>query len=423
MPHLAEHAWHAGAQVAAPILRQMLRRRIATGKEIAERLPERFGQASLPRPQGRLLWLHAASVGEMVSALPLLAALPDATHILFTTGTVTSARLLEERLAETDLAHRVIHQFVPLDVPAWAARFLDQWSPDAACFMESELWPNLLAACRQRRIPVALVNARLSARSASRWARVPALASRVLGQFAWISAQSAEDADRLARLAGHDVDAPGNLKLSAAELPANPEDVRRLAKAAGQAPRWLAASTHPQDDAWIADLHRTLAARHPGLITAVAPRHPDRGADIGPNRWSQGAEPAPGLWVADRLGQMGALYRTFPIVVMGKSFGPDRFSKVSHGGGQNPWEPAQLGCAILCGPAMQNFTEAVARLHDAGGLLTATDPVHLSDTLNSLLHEPARAAAMGAAARQATACHNALPQLLADRVAVLLEHG
>src|SRR6185312_4335765 len=171
----------------------MLLARLRRGKELPERLPERRGIETTPRPAGRLLWLHAASVGETVSILPVLQALaaraPDLT-LLLTTGTVTSARLLATRLPELGLERRVQHRFVPLDVPRWVARFLDHWQPDAAGFVESELWPNLLAACTARRIPVMLLNARMSVRSSERWKRVPGLARHVLGSFSRVQAQS-----------------------------------------------------------------------------------------------------------------------------------------------------------------------------------------------------------------------------------------
>jgi 3-deoxy-D-manno-octulosonic-acid transferase len=414
--------WSATATAAAPALRGMLRRRLARGKEIEARLPERYGTASLARPPGKLLWLHAASVGETVSALPMIAALPPQIRVLFTTGTVTSATLLATRLNELALNHRVLHQFVPLDVPAWAARFLDHWRPDAACFLESELWPNLLAAARSRHIPMALINARLSPRSATAWSRMPGFASQVLGSFAWVAAQSAEDAERLRRAGAVLVDSPGNLKFAAPPLPAAEGAVQTLLNVLGGRPRWLAASTHPHDDAIILQAHRALAARHPNLLTTIVPRHPERGAQLAETtqapRRSLGEAPPPasGIWIADTLGELGLFYRCFPLVLMGKSFAQGR-----EGGGQNPWEPAQLGCAIVTGPAMGNFPEAVSRLSSAGALLTTPDPDALIAALDSLLSNPAQAAEMGQAARQATATARDLPAILAARLTHLME--
>jgi 3-deoxy-D-manno-octulosonic-acid transferase len=388
VPPLAALIWSAGATAAGPALRLMLRRRVQAGKEIAERLAERRGIESTPRPQGRLLWLHAASVGEAVSALPVISALPTDIFTVFTTGTVTSANLLEARLPQLGLHGRVMHRFVPLDVPAWAVRFVKHWRPDAACFLESELWPNMLAACHQQGVPVALVNARFSERSAAAWARAPSLARHVLQSFAWIAAQSAADAARLRALGADKVDVPGNLKFAAPGLPADAHEVARLLALAATRPRWLAASTHPSDDAIVARVHRALLARHPALLTAVAPRHPERGAAVaaamgGAPRRSRGKDfgPADSAWVCDTMGELGLAYRVFPTVFMGKSFAPG-------GGGQNFLEPARLGCAVATGPHTENFAEARAVAEAAGALTVVETEEALTDWLDARLLAP-----------------------------------
>src|SRR6185437_7897810 len=275
--------WAGAATVAAPGLRLLLRARVRQGKEIAARLPERRGVDPTPRPPGRLLWLHAASVGETVSILPVLTALteqaPDASMLL-TTGTLTSARLLAQRLPELGLEGRVLHRFVPLDVPGWVARFLDHWQPDAAAFVESELWPNLVAACRARRVPIMLLNARLSARSFARWRRLRGAARDLLRGFARIEAQSEADAERLRALGAPAVTVPGNLKFAAPPLPVDPAEFEGLREKLRGRPVWLAASTHPGEEAIVLAAHRALAEAHPGLLTIIAPRHPERGARI-----------------------------------------------------------------------------------------------------------------------------------------------
>ena len=210
---LLPRLWAGSAALAAPGLRVMLRARLRRGKELQGRLSERRGIETTSRPPGRLVWLHAASVGETVSVLPVLeslAARASDLSMLLTTGTVTSARLLATRLPELGLDRRVAHRFVPLDVPAWVARFLDHWQPDIAGLVESELWPNLLVACRRRGIPVMLLNARMSPRSYARWRRVPALARHVLGSFVRVQAQSEVDAERPRELGARAVTAPGD---------------------------------------------------------------------------------------------------------------------------------------------------------------------------------------------------------------------
>ena len=414
----AARAWAIAAGGAAPLLRLMLARRVSVGKEIPARLSERFGIDAATRPPGPLLWLHGASVGEALSVLPLLEALPPGIFTLFTTGTVTSARLLEQRLPAARLDARVLHRFVPLDVPAWVARFLDHWRPDLAAFVESEIWPNTLAACRTRHIPTVLLNARMSVHTAARWCHVPAFAAELIGGFAWIAAQSDADARRLRSLGGRDVEALGNLKFAAADLPVAEAELARLRSLLDDRPRWLAASTHPGDEEAVAEVHRILVGSHPGLLTAIVPRHPERGAAIAamlgnaPRR-ALGQDPGEGIWVADTLGEVGLLCRLFPIVFMGKSFGS--------GGGQNPLEPARLGCAVATGPATANFSDAVATLVAAGGLAVVPEPTALAAWVDVMLRDPAARAAMGEAARTVASAQAGLATRVAARLAQMVE--
>jgi len=386
--------WAGAATIAAPALRLMLRRRARLGKEIADRLSERRGVERAARPEGDVVWLHAASVGETVSALPVveaLAGLAPRAGILFTTGTVTAARLLQQRLDGGGLAAHVTHRFVPLDVPRWAARFLDHWRPAAAVFLESELWPNILAACRGRRIPLVLLNARLSERSAARWRLVPGFARDVIGTFSLVQAQSAADAARLAALGAVAVSSPGNLKFAAPKLPADPAEVDRLARLLGARPRWLAASTHPGEEAIVLEAHRGLARTYPGLTTLLAPRHPERAAAIAAAmdgvaviRRSAGDPPADGgIWLIDTLGELGLAYRLADIAFVGRSLVPP-------GGGQNPLEAARLGCAIAMGPLTGNFNDATAALAEAGALARVADAAGLERWACRMLSDPER---------------------------------
>lgn len=406
---------YAGATaLAAPGLRLWLARRVARGKELPVRLPERWGEDASDRPPGRLLWLHAASIGETVSVLPVLSALlPMASDVfvLFTTGTVTSAEMLAQRLPELGLAGRVAHRFVPLDVPAWAARFLDHWRPDAAAFVESEIWPNLLAGCRRRHIPLMLVNARLSPRSFARWQRMPGFARAAFGAFDRVQAQSADDAERLTALGARGVAAPGNLKFAALPLPAPRVALQRLRQAIAGRPAWLAASTHPGEEAAALAVHAALLPRHPGLLTIVVPRHPSRGAEIAalagavPATRRALGEPPPeqaGLWVADTLGELGLFYSAAGIAFVGGSLAPH--------GGQNPLEAARLGCAVAVGPHTHNFAEPVAALQAAGALARVDGSAALADWVETMLTDGERRQAMGAAGVSAARRHADLPR-------------
>ncbi len=401
--------WHGGAALAAPALRTMLRRRAGRGKEIASRLPEREGIDPAPRPAGCLVWLHAASVGESQSILPVLSALREqapGASILLTTGTVTSAALLATRLPASGL-HGVMHRFVPLDVPAWVARFLDHWRPDVAGFVESELWPNLIDGCRARGIPMMLVNARMSARSLRGWQRAPGFARQLVGAFDRVQAQSEADAAHLRLLGARCVDAPGNLKLAAPPLPADADELARLRALIGPRPVWLASSTHPGEEDVAAQVHHSLAAAHPGLLTIVAPRHPERGAALaaalGAPRRAAGQDPgATGVWVADTLGELGLLYRLSPLAFVGRS--------LTGRGGQNPLEPARLGCAIAVGPHTANFAEAVQALEAAGALTRIADAAGLAAWVDAMLRDPGRMRAAGAAACVAAQGAAGLPE-------------
>jgi 3-deoxy-D-manno-octulosonic-acid transferase len=405
--------WAGATTLAAPALRLLLRRRLARGKELADRLAERRGLDATPRPPGRLLWVHAASVGETVSVLPVLAALPARVAVLLTTGSVTSARLLARRLPELGLQDRVMHRFVPLDVPRWAARFLAHWRPDAAAFLESELWPNLIAGCAARRIPLLLLNARMSPRSHAGWRRARGLARQMLGGFTDVLAQSPQDAARLADLGAAGVSVSGNLKFAAAPLPADPAELAKLQAAVAGRPVWLAANTHPGEEAIAAAIHHALAPSHPGLLTIIAPRHPERGAAIAAGldapRRSAGAGPdGAGIWVADTLGDLGLLYRLAPIVFVGRS--------LAVGGGQNPLEAARLGCAIAMGPLTDSQQEAVTALAEAGALTRVADAAALQSWVDAMLRDPAARQRAAQAGQAVLGRHAELPA----RIAALL---
>lgn len=411
--------WRAAATLAAPLLRWNLQRRVRRGKEEAGRLPEREGFGA-ERPEGRLLWLHAASVGETLAILPLLDALvarDPALNLLVTTGTLTSAQLLPQRLSP-ELAARVIHRYVPLDVPAWIDRFLEGWRPDAVCLVESELWPNLLGACAARGIPMALLNARISAQSFRRWRNFgPRLIRRLLGRFAMIVPRSAEDAARLMALGAPRLAPVGDLKLAAAPLPADSAKLAELRAAIGRRPVLFAASTHPGEDAIILAAARQLAPRFPQLLTIIAPRHPDRGAEIAamaqaPRR-GEGALPGPGAaYIADTIGELGLFYRLASMAVIGGSL-------VRHGG-QNPLEAARLGCPVILGPNMQNFTDTTAALLAAGGALQLPDAAALAGAVSDMLSHPERAAGLVAGASRVVSAATDLPGRMAVALLGLL---
>ncbi|MCB1542043.1 MAG: 3-deoxy-D-manno-octulosonic acid transferase, partial [Rhodoblastus sp.] len=349
--------YRAASGLFAPLAPHFLQMRAARDKEDAARLGERMGRAKIPRSAGPLVWLHGASIGEGLALLPLISALTrGGAHALVTTGTRSSARVVGDRLPSG-----AIHQYVPLDCPSFARRFLDHWRPDVAIFAESELWPNLVLETRRRGAPLFLVNARVSETSVARWRRAPGMAAALLGSFDNIFAQSAEDAARFASLGATRVTLAGNLKYDVAPPPADPDALAQLASQIGARPVWVAASTHEGEEEICLAAHRILHARYPDLLTIIAPRDARRGPDIAALARKAGAEPAlrsagekigagAQVFIADTFGEMGLWYRLASVVFVGKS--------LTAGGGQNPIEPAKLGAAILHGPSVENFADA-----------------------------------------------------------------
>ncbi len=357
---------------------RILQRRLARGKENPDRIAERRGEPSLPRPPGPLIWVHGASVGEFVAVLPLVERIcAQGFTVLMTTGTVTSSELAQKRLPEGAL-----HQFIPLDTPPYITRFLDHWHPDLALFVESDLWPNIILSASERNTPMVLVNGRISARSYSRWRRFPRTIAVLLRRFDLCLVRSRDDEERFAALGAPQISIIGNLKF---DVPALPVDIHKLAAltaATSGRSVVVAASTHPGEESMIIDMHRRLRVTHPGLLTIIAPRHPQRGAEAGeivaaarlrPVLRSGGALPAgdTDVYVFDTLGELGLVYEIAPIVFMGGSL-------VRHGG-QNPIEAIKFGAAILHGPHVSNFADiyealgrdgAAALVNDAGQLTT-----------------------------------------------------
>jgi len=330
--------------------------RVKRGKEDPSRLAERRGVAARPRPDGRLVWFHAASIGESLSILPIIDVIgAQGWHVLVTTGTMTSARLLAERMPPA-----AIHQYVPLDHLPWVRAFLDHWRPDLVLWTESELWPNTLSEIGARSIPAVLLNARLSDRAYRGWRRWRGFAQEVLSAFSLVVAQSEEDKARFAALGAKQVVGAGNLKLAAAPLPADPATLEDLRGQIGARPHWLASSIHPGEDAITADVHHAVKAKHPGLLTIVVPRHPQKADDMQVAFTRYGFKvarrslgdiivPATDIYIGDTMGELGLFYRACDLVFIGKS--------LAVGGGQNPAEPAQLGCALMLGADMSNFRD------------------------------------------------------------------
>ncbi|HEY9215934.1 MAG TPA: 3-deoxy-D-manno-octulosonic acid transferase [Ancylobacter sp.] len=376
--------YRVGTWLATPFVRLLLARRLKRGKEDPTRLRERYGIASAPRPKGPLVWLHGASVGEMLAVLPLMDRLrARGFKVLLTSGTLTSAKLAASRLPPD-----IVHQFVPLDSPIFVRRFLKHWRPDLVLLVESELWPNLLIEVNARRTPLVLVNARMSPKSYGNWSRLSRSVAALLARVDLSLAQAPDDGERLAQLGAPRVVVTGNLKFDAPPPPVDIVAFDALRHASANRVVMVAASTHPGEEEIIIEAHQRLAKELPNLLTIIAPRHPERGLDVVrlandagspavlrsdgylPDRGTQ-------IYVADTIGELGIFYRLATVALLGGSL-------VRHGG-QNPIEPIKLDTAILHGPHITNFSDIYTRLDANLGAAPVTDARSLAASAYMLL--------------------------------------
>jgi 3-deoxy-D-manno-octulosonic-acid transferase len=406
---------------AVPLTPVMIKRRLKQGKEDPARINERRGMTKDVRPHGPLVWIHGASVGEVLAAAGLIEKLRALNlRILLTSGTVTSADIVARRFPPD-----VIHQYVPYDSPRYVARFLDHWQPSLALFIESDLWPNLILSSAARRLPMVLINGRMSHRSFPRWRRVSGTIEALLGRFDVCLAQSDIDAERFAALGSRNVVTTGNLKLDVQAPPADNARLERLMAVTRGRPVIVAASTHGGEEQILLETHRELAGYFPGLLTVIVPRHPNRGEAIAGMIAASGLhvslrshEDLPtattDIYVADTMGELGLFYRLAPIVFMGGSL-------VEHGG-QNPIEAIKLGAAIVHGPHVFNFTDVYDALDASGGAKQAATRETLVKQVGQWLANPAeRQVSVEAAMRVVDQLGGALDRTLAALEPYLLQ--
>ena len=404
-----------------PLSPAVISRRLKLGKEDPARIGERRGLSTDVRPAGPLVWIHGASVGEVLAAAALIERLRALNlRILLTSGTVTSAAIVARRFPPD-----VIHQYVPYDSPRYVARFLDHWRPSLALFIESDLWPNLILSSAARRLPMVLINGRMSQRSFPRWQRVQGTISALLEKFDICLAQSQTDADRFKALGSHNVIVTGNLKLDVPAPPADANKLDMLMSMTRGRPVVVAASTHPGEEEILTETHRTLAGFFPGLLTVIVPRHPDRGEAIARMIEASGLHPSlrsheelptatTDIYVADTMGELGLFYRLAPIVFMGGSL-------VEHGG-QNPIEAIKLGASVVHGPHVFNFTDVYEALDSAGGARRAETPEALVKQFGQMLSDArAREAVLAASERVVGQLGGALERTLSALEPYLLQ--
>lgn len=420
-PRLGLTAYRWATRAVGPLVPYLLSKRLKRGKEDEARLDERRGIAGRPRPDGPLIWIHAASVGESLSVLSLIDHLLSRRadlHVLVTTGTVTSAHLMAERLPP-----RAFHQYVPLDHPDYCARFLSHWSPDLAVWVESEFWPNLITTSDKRGIPLALINARITQKSFEGWQRFPKTIGDLVSRFSAVFAQDEASARRLTALGVAQVTTPGNLKHDAAPLTAKQTEVEAMRRTIGARPTWLATNTHEGEEAIAADVHKALTHVHGGFLTFIVPRHPARGDAIAKELRARGItvtqrskgeslNAATQIYLGDTLGELGLFYRLTDIVFIGGT--------MSALGGHNPFEPARLRSALIAGPSDFNFSEAFARFTAANALSRISNADELAATVSLLLNDERERKRRADAAEAVVSASGQATQITCDALLALL---
>ena len=378
----------------------------------ARRWNERFGFFSPPQGNQKSIWVHSVSVGESIAAAPLvrklLTTFPDH-RVAVTTMTPTGSEQVRKLYAESIKEGRVVHVYAPYDLPDAIARFLNRIRPELAIVMETELWPNTIAACHRRNIPVLLTNARLSERSAKGYARFSSITEKMLRQISFIAAQTNDDAQRFIDLGypksriqvtgtmKYDLDIPAELQLQGAELrqkwlEGRPEHSRIL----------IAASTHKGEDEQIIEAYRNLRKTLSDILLIIVPRHPERFQSVyellKDEEWfiarrstEDTVTPETDVMLGDTMGELLLMYSTADIAFVGGSL-------VEHGG-HNPLEPAALGLPVISGPHVFNFTDVNNTLEDAGALFTVHTSTGLTRQSEYLLTDHEAWETAGQAAR------------------------
>ena len=380
---------------------------------------ERLGWAYAEVPRD-VVWVHAVSAGEVIAAAPLIrrliTLLPE-TRVLVTTMTPTGANQVRRLLGS-----RVSHCYAPYDFPWALRRFMKRVRPQLLVLMETELWPNMVRMSVARGIPVVLINARLSERSARGYRRIAGLTRSMLSQLTWIAAQYPEHAQRFLDLGAPPaiVDVVGNVKFDV-EMP---DDFRERVAAlrtrwqTSGRPVWIAASTHDGEDEIVLDAHRRLLETSPDALLILVPRHPQRFDSVAElasdglvmRRMTDTSGSQAQVILGDTMGQMIYLYGVAQIAFIGGSL-------VAHGG-HNPIEAAATGLPLIMGPHDFNFAPVAAAFEAAGCLHRVADATTLAESLSGLFDDPERRAAEVRCAREVVASNAGATDRIADRLAL-----
>ena len=383
--------------------------------EYLQHLGERYGFYRQPAPE-KLIWLHAVSVGETRAAQPLidglLAKWPD--HHILLTGMTPTGREAGRQV----YGKRVSQAYLPYDYPAAVDRFFRHFSPAFGVLMETEIWPNLLAAAKAKAVPVMLANARLSERSARGYGRLDALVRPAFAALSGVAAQTTGDAERIAALGASPVEVCGNLKFDVTPSRESISLGQRWRAAVGNRPVWLAASTRDGEELLILEAWRRIGI--PNALLVLVPRHPQRFDAVAELLQQQGVNstrrsaglpsPETQVWLGDSMGEMVAYYTLANLAFIGGSLLPL--------GGQNLIEAAACGCPVLVGPHTFNFLQATEDAIAAGAAQRVDSPQTLAMAVAGLLRSESALAAMRVAAHDFAQAHQGAMQ----RMLALIAH-
>jgi len=359
-------------------------------KEDINRYKEKLSKISVERGEGFLIWFHVASVGEAMSILPLIDKCIEEQKIkkiLITSITLSSGKILEKRFSQNT---KVLHQFLPLDVPVLTDKFLEHWKPNLSIFIDSEIWPNLILQINKKNIPLLLLNARITKKTFDRWKLLPNFAKNIFEKFDLCIASNKESENFLKILGAKNIKSYGNLKFSNIKTNSNKKlDATTLEKIKNRK-IWCAASTHATEELLCAKSHIKIKKIFNNILTIIVPRHIDRVKKINEELIKLNLnvvlssnlnliDSKTDILLIDSYGEALKFYDASKYVFIGKS----TIKSLIKDSGQNPIEPARLGCKIFHGPYVSNFSEIYKYLKTLG----VTKEINGSDDLSISLVE------------------------------------
>jgi len=367
----------------------LYRARVQMGKEDPKRILERAGYSNLERPDGSLIWLHGASVGECILAMALIKEISKASPdimFLLTSQTRTSAQMVEGQAVGS-----VIHQYLPMDTPDAMNRFIAHWQPNLLILLESEIWPNLILSVRKRNIPLVLFNARMNVKSQNNWRKRKQTAKYLFNQFQWILAADQTTCDLISDLSDHRVSMIGNLKQIIKPAPPDPNEVKKLQLLCKERPVWLAASTHHGEDEILLQAHKQILKIQPEALLILVPRHPQRGSQIAMiatefamsnSLRSVSLQTKNQVWIADTIGEMPLWLSLSSIAFIAGSL---------HGGkGHNPLEALAASVPVLSGSSVSSFSKIYQDLDARNAVQFCDTPSQIAAAILAHFDNPSK---------------------------------